>query len=142
MLRQSEGGSLSQTTLSRAFMRDPIKRQAVIDDLQELGLASVVRVGTGGRPRTELRLVDGDFGAFRAFKPMFYRPLDADEPDPRSPNGAKGAPKGHESPTEGTPKSTEGWRQPCRDYVSHQTRHRRTPLGWACLACHPEEEAT
>ncbi|MGI8794623.1 MAG: putative quorum-sensing-regulated virulence factor [Acidimicrobiales bacterium] len=57
MLQQSESGVLTLTDLGREFMRDPIKRQVVIDDLQELGLARVVRVHTNGRARTELHLV-------------------------------------------------------------------------------------
>ena len=34
------------------------------------------------------------------------------------------------------------WLHTCRDYSNHQDRHRRTPSGWTCDACHPEGGAT
>lgn len=31
------------------------------------------------------------------------------------------------------------WANPCLWYRDHQTKHRQTPSGWTCDACHPEE---
>ena len=31
------------------------------------------------------------------------------------------------------------WANPCLWYRDHQARHRWTPSGWTCDACHPEE---
>lgn len=68
MLRDSETGELSMTDLKHDFIREPIRRQAALDELQDLGLADVVKVRTRGRPATLLRLkaqeqAFGDFGA-------------------------------------------------------------------------------
>jgi hypothetical protein len=148
MLRQSEGGNLSQTTLSRAFMRDPIKRQVVIDDLQRLGLAEVVRVGTGGRPRTELHLTDRDPALFRGFGALFSTPTEETH-TPNAPKAAskraptlktsvqEAAPKGRERGAKGAPKSAEVW---CRDVAAHASSHRDvlTDSPW-CLICSPKD---
>ncbi len=37
------------------------------------------------------------------------------------------------------PPDTSGWINPCLWYRDHQFRHRQTPSGWTCDACHPEE---
>jgi len=34
------------------------------------------------------------------------------------------------------------WANPCHWYRDHQSKHRQTPSGWTCDACHPEEEPT
>ena len=34
------------------------------------------------------------------------------------------------------------WANPCRWYRDHQSKHRQTPSGWTCDACHPEEDTT
>lgn len=57
MLLESEEGELPQWTITRHFIRDPIKRQAAIDDLVRLGLAEVVKTKTRGRTAAALRLV-------------------------------------------------------------------------------------
>ena len=44
-------GTLPQWTISKYFIRDPIKRQAAIDDLCRLGYAEVVKTRTKGRDR-------------------------------------------------------------------------------------------
>ena len=31
------------------------------------------------------------------------------------------------------------WANPCHRYRDHQSKHRQTPSGWTCDACHPEE---
>lgn len=67
LLRQlQEKGSLSNAVISKHLIRDPLKRQAAVDELCRLGLATVEKVATGGRDRTELRLVD-----LRATSPDF-----------------------------------------------------------------------
>lgn len=38
------------------------------------------------------------------------------------------------------PADPTGWAKPCFWYRDHQTRHRHTPSGWTCDACHPEED--
>jgi hypothetical protein len=38
------------------------------------------------------------------------------------------------------PADPTGWANPCRWYREHQFRHRQTPSGWTCDACHPEED--
>jgi hypothetical protein len=50
-------GVLSRTTINRQIVRDPIRRQAAIDELVRIGRAQVVTVQTAGRRRTELQIV-------------------------------------------------------------------------------------
>ena len=38
------------------------------------------------------------------------------------------------------PADPTGWANPCHWYRDHQTKHRQTPSGWTCDACHPEED--
>jgi hypothetical protein len=38
------------------------------------------------------------------------------------------------------PDDTSGWINPCLWYRDHQAKHRWTPSGWTCDACHPEED--
>jgi hypothetical protein len=144
MLQQSESGVLTLTDLGREFMRDPIKRQIVIDDLQELGLARVVRVRTNGRARTELHLVPQE-GGFADFAALFGTPKGGPAAAPRSGKCEKGAGKGRQSPGEGAAKVPEGaakapedtWAKPCERYVDHRSEHRAYLMGWVCLACWP-----
>ncbi len=144
MLQQSESGVLTLTDLGREFMRDPIKRQVVIDDLQELGLARVVRVRTNGRARTELHLVPQE-GGFADFAALFGTPKGAPATAPRSGKLEKGAGKGRERSPEGAAKAPEGaakapedtWAKPCERYVDHRSEHRAYVRGWVCLACWP-----
>jgi hypothetical protein len=37
------------------------------------------------------------------------------------------------------PTDPTGWLNTCNRYRDHQSRHRQTPSGWTCDACHPEE---
>ena len=60
MLLEADDGTLPQWTISKYFIRDPIKRQAAIDDLCRLGLAEVVKTRTKGRAGSLLRLVPRD----------------------------------------------------------------------------------
>ena len=57
MLLEAEDGTLPQWTISKYFIRDPIKRQAAIDDLCRLGVAQVVKTRTKGRTGSVLRFV-------------------------------------------------------------------------------------
>lgn len=36
------------------------------------------------------------------------------------------------------PRGTGEWENPCREYQSHRSQHRRTADGWTCDACYPE----
>ena len=40
------------------------------------------------------------------------------------------------------PADPTGWANPCHWYRDHQGKHRWTPSGWTCDACHPEEDTT
>lgn len=62
-----EVGSLTKRQITQDWARDPVKRQRALDELRRLGFAEVAKVsGTGGRARSELRLVPGR-GAFVRF---------------------------------------------------------------------------
>ena len=37
------------------------------------------------------------------------------------------------------PADPTGWANPCLWYRDHQAKHRWTPSGWTCDACHPQE---
>jgi hypothetical protein len=142
LLRQlKENGSLTAGTLSKYLIRDPIRRQDAIDELVRVGLARVVKVQTGKRPRTELHDVP-ERGSFRAFRALIE--------GPRGPEGARSARYSDSrsddvrdiaaaarviARNDGT-----GWLRACRDYEQHQNQHRQTPEGWVCGACDEEEE--
>lgn len=59
-------GGLSANTITRGIIRDPIRRQAAIDELCRIGKAQVVTVSTNGRARSELVPTPGE-GAFVHF---------------------------------------------------------------------------
>lgn len=136
MLRD-EGGLLTQGTISKHFIRDPIRRQAAIDELSRLGLAEVHRVRGRGRTRTELRLVvrATDFRDFRA--------LNGTPPESRfSPASVESGGNGVFSDGMGArpigkvrESSSSEWLVSCRDYPSHPDSHHQTPRGWLCDAC-------
>jgi len=63
-------GRLTRTTITREIVRDPIRRQAAIDELLRIGRAQVITVQTGGRIRLEL-VPTADSGTFRAFFHVF-----------------------------------------------------------------------
>jgi hypothetical protein len=142
---------LTNGTISKYLIRDPQKRQAAVDELQRLGLAEVVRIRTGGRTRSELRLVPGK-GDFRDFRALLGGGLEADVSNSagnarkRSDAGAEGAQKvrGSARKSDREVIDTETgevmagearWASPCRDYRAHQDHHRNTTEGWVCLAC-------
>jgi hypothetical protein len=141
-----EAGSLTSQIISKYIIRDIERRQDAIDELQRAGVAEVVRVKTGGRTRSELRLVAGS-GDFRDFRALIPTPREAISPEParkRSDDRAEGARKGAEEreadarkgaeTSEGSPRG-DTWASPCRDYARHTAMHRRTPNGWLCDAC-------
>ena len=58
----------------------------------------------------------------------------------RSPPPAAGAPAREEAPVRRVvPAEPTAWAGPCLWYRDHQAKHRWTPSGWTCDACHPEE---
>lgn len=142
LLRQlKENGMLSAQTLSKYLIRDPIRRQDAIDELVRVGLARVVKVPTGKRPRTELHVVPGK-GSFRAFRALI-------EP-PRGPEGARSARYSESRSDDVRVISAElrghartsalGWLRPCRDYTNHQNAHHQTEAGWVCLTCEEDDQ--
>lgn len=139
-------GRLTRRAITQGIVRDPIRRQAAIDELVRLGRAQVVTIQTGGRPRTELS--KGSVGG------TFVRFVQAlTTPRGESPENLHGmhesaqtaAQKVHESRTEGAQKVSEVgseagvWLSPCHFYREHQTSHRQTPNGWICPICAPPE---
>lgn len=151
MLLETDEGMLPQWTISKYFIRDPIKRQAAIDDLCRLGLAEVLKVSTRGRPASVLRLIPMRRD-FRDFCALFGTGAHAEVPNSgnnahKSTNSlrrssAEGAHKGSES-TPPEPQTgeivdaTATWAKPCRDYHHHTSSHRSTPEGWICITCDP-----
>ncbi len=138
MLRDSDTGELTMTDLKSDFIREPIRRQAAIDELQALGLAEVVKVRTRGRPATSLRLVvqDRDFGDFGA---LLANPRRGESRDSvqNAPNSVNGLPQRVPEGARSAPKSSVS--VPCQDYAAHQSSHHRTADGWMCDACQGEE---
>jgi hypothetical protein len=149
MLLESDDGTLPQWVISKYFIRDPIKRQAAIDDLCRLGVAEVVKVSTRGRPATMLRLLPRkrdflDFCALIGLEPK--RESLATERGERGISRAEVRRSSVGDSAEGAQKvrrsaqKSGSWAHPCRDYAAHQDHHRRTGEGWTCDACHPEKE--
>ena len=162
-------GVLRTRSIARGIIRDPIRRQDAIDELVRLGYARVVSVETGGRPRSELRL-DLDGRSFVAFDRLWNKPPGKthgesgqkipSERETASQKPAKSLPEACQKParsvtevpaepekravdhstgeTQAAEEAT--WAKPCSDYLPHQTSHRNTPDGWACIVCHPLEE--
>ena len=122
MLQQSESGVLTLTDLGREFMRDPIKRQVVIDDLCRLGLAEVVRTRTKGGHglRAAPRAPEG--GLPRLLRTVRHRaearstclPSVAERAGEVRRRSAEGAQK----PAEGAEKAQKS--EPCERYVDHE----------------------
>lgn len=125
-------GRLSKRAITQEIIRDPLRRQAAIDELTRLNLADVVRVnGTGGRSRTDLVPVVSGAGFVR-FVHLF--PTEPNETiENTAPNAPKRtndrtevAPNQHESSTEAAHKQIETpptttW---CQFFADHQFRHR------------------
>lgn len=133
---------LTNGTISKYIIRDIARRQAAIDELQDAGVAEVVKVRTGGRFRSELRLVAGS-GDFRDF-----RALIGTEPTGPHPGSARESRESaREGSAEGAQKVREsarklGWLRPCRDYRTHQgPAHRLLRDGWVCDRCDEEGPA-
>lgn len=138
-------GRLRKRTISREVIRDPLRLQAAIDELQRWGHAHVETVvETGGRPRTELVLSQN--GAFvQVFDSAPLREaLIRGQNGQKSVNGTdKSLPKGvPEASQKGdttivgvAPSRKPDWLRPCRDYEAHRDHHRNTAGGWTCLAC-------
>lgn len=64
----ADSGRLTKTAITREIIRDPIRRQAAIDELVRLRVARVSRIhGTGGRARTELVRVLTQFSTISTF---------------------------------------------------------------------------
>lgn len=130
---------LTNGTISKYIIRDIARRQAAVDELQEAGVAEVVKVRTGGRIRSELRLVAGS-GDFRDFRALIATAPEAPSPhvaretrESAQTGSAEGARKVRESARK------PSWLRPCRDYTNHQDSHRQTPEGWVCTTCEEEE---
>lgn len=159
LLRHLEEGPLAEGVISRGIVRHPLDRQAAIDELLELGLAYLVKVPTGGRPRTELHRTprrERTFATFARFAQVWGASEGArnvQNARKRSESVAKGARKVRESraeaPSEEVIDTSTGevqpldeatWSVPCRDYEAHRgDSHRRGTDGrWACLRCQEE----
>lgn len=141
MLLEADDHTLAHGVISKYFLRDNIKRQAAIDDLQRLGLAEVIVVRTNGRKRTELRLRP-QRRDFRDFSALFATEVvrDTRAEVAEAPNERETDETGlRESRAEGARKVRESpaWKAPCVDYEAHRDDHRQTADGWVCPACHP-----
>lgn len=159
MLLESDDGTLAQWTITKHFIRDPIKRQAAIDELCRLGLAEVQKVRTRGRTASLLRLVPRKRDFFDFF-PLFGKPLNHEGTSDLSVNvlgnkweevrirGTEGAQKVGRSAQKSTDDDPLIDREtgevqataeavwdpgPCRDYSAHASLkdvgHRRGPAG-------------
>lgn len=165
MLLETDDGTLPQWTISKYFIRDPIKRQAAIDDLCRLGLAEVVPVRTRGRRGSVLKLVPlrrdfRDFCALIGIPPNHETPNSGNNAhmsvNALRTGSAEGAQKVRRSnPLDGPDAVSEAvtvaispveasrtWAYPCRRYEDHRDHHRNTAGGWICLACDEEGEGS
>jgi len=136
-------GRLTKHDITQEITRDPLRRQAAIDELTRLGVAEVSTIHPEGRgrPRTELVAV-GTGTEFRAFRARFANsvPENLHEMHEMHGNAVLStndlARNSHEIRTEIARKSETGeWLRPCNDYTAHQASHRQTAEGWICDAC-------
>lgn len=102
MLLEADEGELPQWVITKHFIRDPIKRQAAIDDLVRLGLAEVVKTRTRGRTASVLRLVSSRRSKqdFFDFFPLFateHIPTSTPEIAPESTDSPNSGNKGNKS---------------------------------------------
>jgi hypothetical protein len=164
LLRQlQDEGSIPNWTISKYMIRDAQKRQQAVDELCRLGLAEVAKVNTGGRTRTELRLIVRKEG-FRDFRALIDYSAQthphgihaqpsvrgsaqkgAERGESAQPIAQKGAePERSSSPIESAQKRAEVppesasksiWAFPCSDYQGHRSSHHMTSNGWVCAAC-------
>jgi hypothetical protein len=150
-----EEGELTQNRITRGVIRDPIKRQAAVDELLRIGKAEIVTVsGTGGRSRKLLRPTPGS-GAFVHFvhSSAIRHGETVDERVFMDESVQTGWTKAGEKVDErwtkapNDPPLTEnsvtsnGASVTCHFYVEHQTQHRWNGSRWVCPVCDPDPEA-
>ena len=151
-------GRLTKNAITQEIIRDPLRRQAAIDELVRLGVAQVstIHPESGGRARTELvatgtggsfvHFVQGSDNAYPVKGPFSAGTSETlhemHETPLLSTNGV--ARNLHETRTElhetplslhETPSPSAEWIRPCSDYPNHQSSHRQTAEGWVCDAC-------
>jgi hypothetical protein len=114
-----EVGSLTRRQITQDWARDPVKRQRALDELRRLGFAEVSKVvGTGGRARTELRLVEGR-GTFVRFVQSVHS-----------------VPSVHSEPPHET-HQTHGMNETHKTHGMHESARNRGEGGSrVCPACH------
>lgn len=142
---------LTKREITQQIIREPVRRQAAIDELIRYGRAEVVTSYPegGGRPRSMLVATakTGEFREFRAISAMF----NTTEQENSGANGAENGDDASSALLHETPNlSTEGLAQNshetrtlaqnsvvCLDYPRHQDSHRWVVDRWVCLACEP-----
>jgi len=138
-----DSGRLSKTAITREIIRDPIRRQAAIDELVRLKVARVARLnGTGGRSRTELVRVLSPFSAISSFSVAEHYPETVEkteESDQSTWKEVEESARPHleqsgRNGKEATPTST--W---CHFFVDHQHQHRDVSSDPWCEICSPRE---
>ncbi len=165
LLRQLlAAGRLSKNAITREIIRDPLRRQAAIDELVRLDRAAVVTTHPegGGRARTEL-VPTGKGGSFVHFVQASVRSVQTsvsphvenignvdgmDETPLLSVEGVdetwtKLGQDVDETPVhlEVSPDAKASAIPTCRAYSDHQSNHRYTPAGWVCDLCGGEAPA-
>lgn len=132
-------GRLARTTINRQIVRDPIRRQAAIDELVRIGRAQVVTVQTAGRRRTELQIVPKS-GAFFPFSHVPAIRLDemvqnVERVEISAQTPVNKLAESREEVVKKTPPVTD-W---CHFYADHQSRHRNVSSDPWCEICSPRE---
>jgi hypothetical protein len=138
-----DAGRLTQTAISRNLIRDPIRRQAAIDELIRIKRARLVVIRTAGRPRRELEPLPPEARAFGAYyhlsdnshkrdpetlERMGKRVLSAQKPWQKG--GGNGEVRGDGMAERGDPETVF-----CHFYREHQTRHEYRDGRWMCPIC-------
>jgi hypothetical protein len=144
-----EGGRLSHTAITRHVIRDPIKRQAAIDELLRIGRARRVAVRTAGRTRHELEPLPALLHPFVPYFRISTPPHKNDDglveraeiveisaQSPWKEGGNKGEQRGDGMGQRGDPETVS-----CHFYREHQTRHEYRDGHWMCPICDPEGSA-
>ena len=134
-------GSLSRTTINRQIVRDPIRRQAAIDELIRIGRAEVVTVHTSGRARTELRILP-KAGAFYPFSHVPAIRLEELVPNvERMEISAQTVVNKLAESREEVVKKSGTKIEWCHYFVEHQSSHRDVSSDPWCEICSPKEAA-
>lgn len=164
-----EAGGLTKRQVTQRWSRDQIRVQKAIDELRRLRFVDVVKVtGTGGRPRSELR-IRPDHARFERFDVVSSsQPRNRETPEetPTSPTtqlthetheSPQNAPNAQNAQNAQKPQNdiardtvdastgevesttTGDWHRQCRDYTAHRNKHTKRDGKWICTAC--EEEA-